>query len=298
MSNKVLNVAIIGLDTSHSVELPRRMQAPDCPAAEKVEGLRAISCLRFPSPFQTEEGQDGRQKTLEGWGVKVTKNFDEAVANCDAIMIEINDPALHLEYFTKCAALGKPMFLDKPLADTLANGKKILSMIKEKKLKVFSSSSLRFVTALDKVCKEMPEPLFVSVYGPLGGAPAGSSIVWYGVHAYEMLERAMGRGAECVTVVKDGAGVAAFVKYPNNRRGIVELNDAAYAYGGVLRTKDKAVPYVVDMSMAYTLLVKEIAGFFHGGNAPVNMEDTLEIMALLDATQQSADSGKEVKIAL
>jgi hypothetical protein len=299
MDTKIMNVAIIGLDTSHSVELPKRMQAADCPANEKIEGLRAISCLRFPSPFQTEEGQDGRQKTLEGWGVKVTRNFDEAVANCDAIMIEINDPAMHVDYFKKCAVLGKPMFLDKPIADTLAHGKKIVSIMQEKNLRVFSASSLRFVTALANACQEMPSPIFTSVYGPLGAAAAGSSIVWYGVHAFEMLQRAMGRGAESVRVIKDGAGVVAVVKYPNNRRGIVELNDAAYAYGGVLRTKDKSVPYVVDMSMAYTLLMKEIIAFFHGGSAPVDMAtDTLEIMALLEAAQKSANNGREIKITM
>ena len=34
-----LKVAIIGLDTSHSVELLRRMKAPDCPADQRVPGL-------------------------------------------------------------------------------------------------------------------------------------------------------------------------------------------------------------------------------------------------------------------
>lgn len=32
-------------------------------------------------------------------------------------MMEINDPSLHLEYFKKCADLGKPIFLDKPLKE-------------------------------------------------------------------------------------------------------------------------------------------------------------------------------------
>ena len=39
---KEIKVAIIGLDTSHSVEFPRRMQAPDCPEKNKVEGLKAV----------------------------------------------------------------------------------------------------------------------------------------------------------------------------------------------------------------------------------------------------------------
>lgn len=294
--SKEIRVALIGLDTSHTVEFARRMQAPDCPADQKVAGLRAVSCLRFSTPFQNEEGLNARQAMLESWGIKVTLDFDEAVADCDAIMIEINDAAYHLEYFTRCASLGKSIFLDKPLADTIENGKKIYDLTKSKNLKVFSVSSLRFVPQLEQACREIPSPQFATIYGPLGGAPAGSSIVWYGVHAFEMLQRAMGRGAQSLLVKKDTAGVTAIVTYPDNRRGIVELSNDAWIYGGTLRTADKASPYVVDMSRAYSDLLIKIEAFFRTGVSPVDMDETLEVMAMLDATQKSSDSGKEEKI--
>ena len=60
-----IRVALIGLDTSHSVEFPRRMQAPDCPEQLRVEGLRAVSCLRFETPFTNKQILDERQKQLE-----------------------------------------------------------------------------------------------------------------------------------------------------------------------------------------------------------------------------------------
>ena len=96
-----IKVAIIGLDTSHSVALPKLMQDP----AEKdqIKELRATRCLRFETPFQNKAGLDERQAYLESIGVLVTTDFDEAVADCDAIMLEINDPSYHLEYFEKCA---------------------------------------------------------------------------------------------------------------------------------------------------------------------------------------------------
>ena len=66
----------------------------------------------------------------------VTEDFDTAVADCDAIMIEINDPAKHLEYFEKCAGLGKPIFLDKPFADTLDNAVRIMQIAKENNVRL------------------------------------------------------------------------------------------------------------------------------------------------------------------
>ena len=123
-----LKIAIIGLDSSHSIEFARRMQAPDCPQDQRVAGMRALSCLRFETPFQDRQGLDERQAQLEFWGVRVTEDFDEAVADCDALFIVINDPQYHLEYFTRAAALGKPLFLDKPLADTVENGRQMCAL--------------------------------------------------------------------------------------------------------------------------------------------------------------------------
>ncbi|MCC7518608.1 MAG: Gfo/Idh/MocA family oxidoreductase [Verrucomicrobiae bacterium] len=296
--NNAIKVALIGLDTSHTVEFARRMQAPDCPPDQKVSGLRATACMRFPTPFQSKEGLDDRQKILEGWGIRVTPSFEEAVSDCDAVMLEINDPARHLEYFARATELGKRVFLDKPLADTLASGQEIARIAAAKKTSFFSASSLRFVPQLLKACDELPKPLLASTYGPVGKAPAGSSIVWYGVHAFEMLQRAMGRGAQSVFARADDAGVAAVVRYPEKRRGVVELSFVSYAYGGSLRDDKKIVPFVNDASRLYSDLLLQIRAFFRGAPPPVAQEDTLEVMALLDAAQRSADSGREEAVKI
>ncbi len=79
MSHEI-KVALIGLDTSHTIEFVNRMQGPECAVDQRVSGLRAVNCLRFGTPFQNEEGLNNRQKQLESWGIKVTTKFEEAVA--------------------------------------------------------------------------------------------------------------------------------------------------------------------------------------------------------------------------
>ena len=287
-----LSIGIIGLDTSHSIEFPRRMQAPDCETKLRVPGMRAKTCLRFPTRFTDEEILDRRQAQLEAWGVIVTRDLDKALEGCDAFMIEINDPALHLEWFEKCARAGKPVFIDKPLADSSANGREIVRIARRNHIPLFSASSLRFVGALADACTAMPNPVLVSTYGPLGKAPAGSSIVWYGVHAFEMLQRALGRGAEEVRTHRDALGVTCIVGYPDARRGIVELTEKSGIYGGCLRTLETSVPFVVEMHHAYTEQLVDVLAFFRGGEPSLQLEDTLEVMALLDAAERSLQSGK------
>ena len=125
--------------------------------------------------------------------------------------------------FTSTCELGKPFFFDKPLADTIDNGSKICALAAENNARFFSASSLRFVPALTQACNVVPEPRCCTVYGPLGQAPAGSSIVWYGVHSFEMLQRAMGRGARKLQTRQDDSGVVVVVDYANGARGVVEL---------------------------------------------------------------------------
>ncbi len=293
---KDLKIALIGLDTSHAIEFPRRMQAPDCEPQYHVDGLRAVACMRFKTPFTNDAVLDERQKQLESWGIKVTASFEEAVADCDAVMIEINDPAYHWEYFQKCAALGKPVFLDKPLADDFAAGRKIADLAEARKIKVMSCSSLRFSQNLESACAAVPQPFQAYCYGPLGDAPAGESVVWYGVHSFEMMSRMMGRGALRVDARQDASGVVAIVEYPENRRGIVELTNDAYAYGGTLRDKNANQSYIVDGSMIYTEQLRIIRAFFQTGTAPVSMADSLEVIDLLDTAVRSCKAGRPVKM--
>ena len=173
-----LKIAVIGLDTSHSIAFPKLMNDPTCAPDLQVAGLRVVSCLRFETPFQDAKGLDARQQQLEAWGVKVTTCLDEALVDCDAIMMEINDPAYHLDYFQRLAALGKPIFLDKPLAGTLADGRAIIAEMKRCGTRVWSASSLPFAPGIQTAIDAVGGAVSVGhCFGALGTAPAGDSLI-------------------------------------------------------------------------------------------------------------------------
>ena len=290
---KELKAGIIGLDTSHTIEFTRRLQAPDCVPDQRVEGMNVISCLRFPSLFQTEPDQAKRQEQLEQWGVKVTRNLDEVLNRVDVLLLEINDPSLHLDYFKKIMDAGKPIFLDKPPADTLKNAQEIFRLAREKNIKLFSASSLRFAPQVIQLPREIPQPKVGGALGPLGKAPAGSSIVWYGIHTVEMLQAIMGVGAKKVFGRKDPMGVSGIIEYDNGRRATIQLNEGIWHYA-VMGLNDKVMKFLpVDDSRVYTDLLKKIAEFFRGDEAPVSFEESLEVQAILEAIEKSVDTGRE-----
>ena len=287
-----IKIAIVGLDTSHATAFPKLMQDPTTPAEQKISGLRVINCLRFETAFQNKEGLDKRQAYLESIGVNVTENFDEAVAGCDAIMIEINDPSLHLEYFEKCAPLGKPIFLDKPFADTVDSMCKIIELAKKYNVRFFTSSSLRFdIDFVEGLEKGLPVEKGMT-WGPAGIPPKGPAVIWYGCHTFEMIQRIMGRGAESVRGVKEGESYLFRIKYADGRTGIVELG-SEFSYGALIRTKETEMQTIKVTGRVpfYYMLMKQFVKFLQG-EQPVELEDSVEVMALQEAALKSIESGK------
>ena len=294
---KKIKAAIVGMDTSHAVEFPKFLHDPAMEPEFRVNSVKVTRALRFETPFQNKAGLDQRQQYLEGIGVKVTEDFDEAVADCDAIFMEINDPSLHLEYFRKCAPLGKPIFLDKPFADTLDHTVEILKLAKEHKVRFFTASSLRFDANIVKAHEEMPEIEQGLTWGPLGPAAAGSSIIWYGIHTFEMLEKIMGTGAIAVTSVPDRCGVVCTVAYGDGRRGVVQLTKGNYSYGGILRKgrENKMFTFVGGKHL-YHNLVADIGNFFRGKYEGVPLKESFEIMAMLEAAELSVQYGRTMPV--
>lgn len=294
-----IRIAMVGLDTSHCIELPRRMHDPDLPAEEKIDGMEIVACNRFETPFQKKEGLDNRQAQLEKWGIKVTEDFDETVADCDAIMVEINDPAFHREYFERVAKLGKPVFLDKPLAGSIEDGLAIMDTMRKYNVRCWSGSSLPFFPVVtDAIARFTPEVEIAHAFGPMGIAPAGDSLIWYGVHTIEMMQRLIGAcGAEEVFAHDNGKSIVAETMYNDGRLGIAEAIRGSWVYGGRLHAAGKAESFSFNSTNAlYFNLLRNIRAFFRGCPAPTPMERTFEGLAIADAANRSIASGKTEKV--
>ncbi len=290
MSEK--KIAMIGLDTSHSVKFTELMQGPD-PAQRCIEGLRVTTALRFPSAFQAESGQDERQAALEAMGVAMATTVEDAVEGNDAIFLEINDPALHLDYFEKVAPFGLPVFIDKPLAANSREGNRIRDIAEKHGLAVWSASSLRFVPSLRQACETVASPRIGQTFGALGQAAAGSDLIWYGVHAVEMLTTALGMGAQSVQAIQDSRGIILAVRYEDDRYGLVECLRGLGRYGGRLQSRDDVAFFDSGKGSPYPGLLKALCDFVQHGTIPVPLAEAQEILGILEAGERSLASGRK-----
>lgn len=115
-------------------------------------------------------------------------------------------------------------------------------------------------------------------------------LFWYGIHGVEILFTAM--GTRCKTVVRVSSPDTDIVvgKWEDNRIGTFRgIRSGKKGYGGTVfgETDVKILgPY-----SGYNSLLVEIAKFFNTGIPPVTSEETLEIMAFMEAAQESKNSG-------
>lgn len=286
----MLNVALIGADSSHTVEYSRRMADPDFDRAQRVSGLRPYRCFAWPTPFQNADGIAARMKVLAGLGVEAAGSLAEALRGADAIMVEANNPADHLPLMRKTAASRLPVFLDKPLAESYAAGLAVAELVRGCGTAFFSSSPLRFAAEVQNMRRRHPAPRRVEVLGALGKAAAGSDVVWYGVHAFEIAETIAGRGAELAGCEASGDGLIFELEFSGGRSAKVELRRNHYAYSGAADGE----PFAVNAPNAefYGETIKRIEKFFLTKVSPVELDDTLEVTRLLDAASRaSRDKG-------
>ena len=139
-----LRAGIIGCDTSHVVAFTTLINAPEAtgPAAD-VEIVAAYPGGSDDLPASRNR-LDGFVKKLRQANVEIVDSIDDLLGKVDVVLLESVDGRKHLEQAKPVFASGKPVFIDKPLAASLADCVAIFEAAKKYDVPVFSSSALRF----------------------------------------------------------------------------------------------------------------------------------------------------------
>ena len=116
------------------------------------------------------------------------------------MLLESVDGRPHLEQVKPVIRAGKPVFIDKPIAASLADTLEIFRLAKEASVPCFSSSSLRFspeVLAM-RTHPSVGQVLGCDAYSPCSLDEHVPDLFWYGIHGVEMMYTIMQPG--CVSV--------------------------------------------------------------------------------------------------
>ena len=298
-AKKPIRVGIIGLDTSHVIAFTKVINDP---AAEgDLADLKVVAAFPGGSPdIPSSWDRVGKYTDqLREQGIKIHDSIEAMLAEVDAVLLESVDGRPHLEQAKPVIAAKKPMFIDKPMAGSLADGLEIFRLAKEAGSPVFSSSSLRYAAGLQDIRdgkSPVGEIIGCDAYSPCSLDPHHPDLFWYGIHGVETLFTVMGTG--CQSVSRTHTEDTDFVvgTWAGGRIGTFRGTRAGKHSYGATAFGTKAIQQVGNYD-GYKPLVERIAVFFKTGEPPVSAEETIEILAFMEAADQSkAEDGAVVTI--
>jgi hypothetical protein len=287
----VTRVGIIGLDTSHSPAFTKLLNDPD--AAPDLAGFRVV--VAYPYGSRTIESSYSRIpryiEEVRELGVEVVDSIDAVLNRSDVVLLMTNDGRLHLEQALHVFKAGKPVFIDKPLAGSLADAVAIFDAARQHGVPVFSSSSLRYTAgAVAARSGSLGRIVGADAFSPATIEPTHPDLFWYGVHGVELLFTAMGTGCEEVVRVHTAGTDVVVGRWRDGRVGTFRgIRDGRGGYGGHAFGTDGIGP--LGPFDGYRALVVEIATFFRTRVPPVSEEETLEIFAFMEAADESTRRG-------
>jgi predicted dehydrogenase len=289
-----IKIGIIGLDTSHVPAFTGLFNDPKNEG--DLAGFKVVA--GFPGGSKDVKASYSRVEMFtnqlkEKYGVEIVGSVDELVKKVDVVLIESVDGRPHLEQAIPVLKAGKRVFIDKPIAGTLADAILIYELAQKYKAPIFSSSSLRYATNI-RAAKSNPKlgkVLGCISYSPCEIEPHHPDLFWYGVHGVETLYTIMGIGCKEVsrTHTKDTDSVTG--TWADGRVATYRgLRSGSKGYGTVIFGEKTDVSTTGAVG-GYKPLVVEIAKFFHTGVAPVRAEETIELFAFMEAADESKRIG-------
>ena len=236
----------------------------------------------IPSSVSRVPGYIEEMKKLD---VEIVETIDDLLKKVDIVFLETNDGRPHLEQYIPVAKAGKPCFIDKPIAGSLADAIAIFEISKKYNAPVFSSSSLRFgKTTLAVRGGSLGKVMKCETTSPANLEATHPDLFWYGIHGVESLFTVMGTGCQSVTRGKtDDGKIEVTGQWPDGRIGIFREGKG---YVGTA-VGEKGESPVGSYDGSYDQLLFEIIKFARTGKPPVSEAETLEIYAFMEAADES-----------
>ena len=290
-----LRIGLVGLDTSHVTAFTALLNDPARP--DHLAGGRVVAGYRGGSPDVESSASrvDGFTRELrEKWGVKIVDSIEELCREVDVVCLMSVDGRTHLQQIRPIFAARKRVFIDKPFAGNLRDAQEIVRLARESGTPFFSSSSLRYVDEIQalRTNEKLAGIIGAMAWSPSPTEPHHPDLFWYGIHGVETLYTLMGPGCESVTrTFVDGADVVTG-RWRNGRIGTFRgIRDGQRTYGAVAFGNKAVLATSAQMKVDYRGLLVEIMKFFRSGTPPITPEETLEIMAFMEAADLSKARG-------
>ncbi len=298
----MIKIGIVDLDSSHAPNFTRRINHVNIEEDQWVHGASVVAAYPGYSlaVADAEAKNEKYVQELKDCGVEMVEAPEALLGRIDAVMIESDDGRRHFDAAQMFLKQGVPTFIDKPMTCSLEEAAALAELADKRGAPLYSGSSLRYA----------PEVVEITERGLVGGVvgadvitPSRSKIegvagmFHYGIHGVEMLYAFMGPGCEFVRCSATPFGEVMTAEWQDGRLGVVRgYLRGAGGFGFTVIGDNSHCQRMVSEEYIYRELLKRVISMLETGRSPVDMHETLEIIAFTEAALESARDGRSVGV--
>jgi predicted dehydrogenase len=216
----------------------------------------------------------------------------DAIGRVDGVLICDDMTMQHQKLARPFLEAGTPTFVDKPLSPDPGEAAELVALAQQAGAPLMSCSALRYARELSEA-KERIAALG-RIRCATGTAP--NELVFYGIHALELVHTVLGPGVEWVQNIGDAERAFVRCAYPDGASimlqvlgpgGYPGMHGCFYGEGGGVHVA------VEDAAAFYGNTLLEFARMVETRRMPIPLDTTLEIIRILAAGKRSQQQGGE-----
>lgn len=287
-----IRVGIIGLD-AHAVPWTKIITDPKTPdPINELKVVAAVPSFSPDIPFSADNIQKNIQAMRE-MGVEIVDTVEAMLPKVDGVLLLSIDGRRHLPEARPVFAAKKPVFIDKPVASSLADIVRIFDLAKKTGTPCFSNSSLRYSPGIAGMRNNPAIGRIIGCDAYSSNAPIEPShpdLFYYGIHGCEVLFTIMGPGCKTVSRIKTPSTDLAAGVWEDGRLGTFRgIREGRVGFGATVFGEKGIAP--AGKFDGYAPLIAEIVAFMKTGKPPLSAEGVLEIYAFMEAADESKRQG-------
>ncbi len=229
----------------------------------------------------------------------IVKKPEDVIGHVDAVFISTDDGFEHVRRARPFVEAGLPVFVDKPLATSLADLATFIAWEKAG-ARILSSSGMRYAPEIDRYLAGQPG---AASLGPLRWISSTGAKAWenYGIHALEPVFRLLGPGFTSIRLeTAPGLEVAHLTHRSGTQVTLPMIYDGGATFGTIhlCGTAGQATIRCTDTYTTFRRQLVAYVDFLRTGKSAYPFSDTVELMAVLIAGLRSrAAASRRVDLA-
>jgi len=295
-ATRPLRAGIIGTDTSHVPQFVKIFHA------HPEWKIKIVAAFKGGSPDLPLSATrlEGFAKTIQTEGVEIVDSIEALLPKVDVVLLTSVDGRPHLAQVTPVFKAGKRVFIDKPLAASLDDVRRIVALSRQTGTAFFSASSVRFHAEIPALRENTRLGAIKRVEATylLNKIEFHPDLFYYGIHGVEALYAVMGTGCVSLSRKIEADADVTTCTWKDGRVGAFRGLAKGDPTQPLIRLVGENGTAATTGAADNEAIVRAIAEFFQTGRSPVDVAQTIEVFEFMTAAQLSKDrGGAEVTLA-